>query len=51
MPPKKSERINLMVTPAMKKRWEKWAKIKDMTISDYVRHCVEVCTTMYESRK
>ena len=38
MPQKKSERINIMVTPAMKERWEVMAKEKDMTISDYVRH-------------
>lgn len=38
MPQKKSERINLTVTPAMKERLSILAEEKDMTVPEFIRH-------------
>ena len=50
MPQKKSERINLTVTPAMKERWSALAEEKDMTVPEFIRHCVNVYVAAYEKR-
>ena len=50
MPQKKSERINLTVTPGMKERWSALAEEKDMTVPEFIRHCVNVYVTAYDKR-
>lgn len=50
MPSKKSERINLTVTPAMKERLNILAEEKDMTVPEFIRHCVSVYITAYDKR-
>ena len=50
MPQKKSERINLTVTPAMKERWSALAEEKDMSLPEFIRHCVNVYATMCDRR-
>lgn len=51
MPEKKSERVNLLLTPTMKRECEKWAEEKDMNIQQFIRHCIAVCTTLYTKRE
>lgn len=48
MPQKKSERINLTVTPAMKERLSTLAEEKDMTVPEFIRHCVNVYIVAYD---
>jgi hypothetical protein len=50
MSQKKSERINLTVTPGMKERWSELAEKKDMTVPEFIRHCVNVYVTAYDKR-
>lgn len=50
MPEKKSERINLTVTPAMKERLNVLAEEKDMTIPEFIRYCVKVYVAAYDKR-
>ena len=50
MPQKKSERINLTVTPTMKERLSILAEEKDMTVPEFIRHCVNVYVAAYDKR-
>lgn len=50
MPEKKTERINLLLTPTMKRDCEKWAEQKDMNIQQFIRHCLTVCMNAYTKR-
>lgn len=50
MPQKKSERINLTVTPAMKERLNVLAEEKDMTVPEFIRHCINVYVAAYDKR-
>lgn len=50
MPQKKSERINLTVTPAMKERLSILAEEKDMTVPEFIRHCINVYVAAYDKR-
>lgn len=48
MPEKKSVQINIAVTPTMKKRLDGLAEQKDMTVAEFVRHCINVYLTAYD---
>lgn len=51
MPEKKSVQLNVSITPTMKKRLDKFAEQKSMTTPEFVRHCINVCLTAYESKE
>ena len=51
MPEKKSIQLNVAVTPSMKKRLDKFAEQKNMTVAEFVRHCINVCLTAYENKE
>ena len=48
MPQKKSVRVDVPLTPEAKARWIQWAEKKNMTLPEFVRHCVSVCIVAYE---
>ena len=50
MPQKKTERINLTMTPAMRERLSALAEEKDMTVPEFIRYCVNVYITAYDKR-
>ena len=51
MPEKKSVRVDIPLTPNMKEQWSYWAERKNMTIPQFVRHCVSVCIMAYEKNQ
>ena len=51
MPERKSVQLNVAVTPSMKKRLDKFAERKNMTVAEFVRHCINVCLTAYENKE
>lgn len=50
MPEKKSVRLAVPLTPTMKEEWGKWAEKKNMTLPQFVRHCVNACIMAYVKR-
>ena len=51
MPQKKSVRVDITLTPQMKEHWSYWAEEKNMTIPQFVRHCVNTCIMVYEKNQ
>ena len=51
MPEKKSVQLNVSITPTMKRRLDKFAEQKNMTVAEFVRHCINVCLTAYENKE
>lgn len=47
----KSERLNVAVAPEVKALWQSWADKKGMSLSNFIRHCVNVCVSAYEKQE
>lgn len=47
----KSERLNVAVAPEVKALWQSWADKKGMSLSNFIRHCVNVCVSVYEKQE
>jgi hypothetical protein len=48
---KKDTRITLPITSAQKERWERYADEKDISLSSFIRNCVEAYISACEKIK
>ena len=45
-----SKRVNLTLKDGQYDVWQQWADKKDMSIHEFIKHCVKVCILAYEKK-